>query len=117
MKRLLNERVDNRDSYPATSRYRHSRHYKREIRRGVYRVEPETWVAPVIPESELTRMTTVGSGEVGALDLISERLYGTDRLWWILAVANGIIDPFTEVTSGKELKFPTFSYVVSNILV
>ncbi len=114
---ILNERVENRDTYPATSRYRNARYFKREIRRRVIRIEPESWEAPVIPESALTRMTLVRSGEVGALDLISERVYGTDRLWWVLAIANDIIDPFLDVTANKELKFPTFSYVTSSILI
>ena len=116
-RKLISERVDNRDIYPSTSRYRGSRYYKREVSRNVFRIEPESWNPKVIPESELTRMTKVNPGEVGALDLISERVYGTDRLWWVIAMANDVIDPFNEVVSGLELKYPPFSYVAANILV
>lgn len=31
--------------------------------------------------------------DVGALDLGGLSAYGTERLWWVLAAANGIIDP------------------------
>jgi hypothetical protein len=39
-------------------------------------------------------------------DLISQAAYGTDRLWWVICSANGVIDPMTELVAGKELKIP-----------
>lgn len=112
----MNKRVTNSDEYPATSRYRNTQYYKRDIRTGVIRVEPSTWAPTEIPEEALVRMTEVRPGEAGALDLISYRVYGTDRLWWVIGFANDIVDPFDEVVVGLELKYPTFSYVTANIL-
>ena len=116
-KKLLNVEIDNRDNSPQTSRYRNSRYFKREIRRNVFFIEPDTWVPPTIPVSPSDLVTKVGSGEGARLDLVSLRVYGTDRLWWVLAYANNIIDPFQDVVEGMVLKYPPFSVVVSRILV
>ena len=43
---------------------------------------------------------------IGRLDLISQAIYGTVELWWLLAWANGIVDPFTEVIPGLRLVIP-----------
>lgn len=39
-------------------------------------------------------------------DLISQAAFGTDRLWWVICTVNGIIDPTTELVSGKQIKIP-----------
>lgn len=38
------------------------------------------------------------------LDLLSVEMYGTPHLWWAIAELNHVIDPFTEITAGKELR-------------
>lgn len=40
------------------------------------------------------------------LDLISQDAYGVTDLWWLIAWANQIIDPFTEVVVGLRLILP-----------
>ena len=45
------------------------------------------------------------------LDLISQDSYGTTELWWLIAWANQIVDPFTEVTVGVRLIIPPKSEV------
>ena len=44
-------------------------------------------------------------------ELLSYQLYGTPYLWWVLCFYNGIIDPITEIVSGKELKIPTLDSI------
>ncbi len=113
----MSKQVTNSDSYPSTSRYKKARYYRREIRRGVFRIEPETWYPDDIPETGDDKYTEVKPGEVGRLDLISLRVYRTESLWWVIAFANDIIDPFEEVVSGLKLRYPTFDYVATTILL
>ena len=39
-------------------------------------------------------------------DLISYRLYGTERYWWIICLANNIHNPFTGIGVGDILVIP-----------
>lgn len=116
-RQLLNEEVDNRDTFPATSRYKGHRYFKREIRRNVLRVEPETWQPPDIEPSATDLQTQVKPGEEGRLDLVARRVYGNEQLWWVIAFINDIIDPFNEVTVGRKLRFPPFDIVATNVLL
>lgn len=40
------------------------------------------------------------------LDLLAYQFYGTPDLWWVIAEINQLLDPFTEVVVGKELRLP-----------
>lgn len=40
------------------------------------------------------------------LDLISLEMYNSPIYWWIIAEANIIFDPFTEIYVGRELRIP-----------
>ena len=44
--------------------------------------------------------------EEGRLDLVSLKFYGTTALWWLIAYANNIIDPFIEVVAGSVIIIP-----------
>lgn len=35
---------------------------------------------------------------------LSQKYYGTPRLWWTILVANNIVNPFTEIEPGTKLK-------------
>ena len=108
--------VTNNDPYLATSRYKGSKYYQRVIAGvGTY-VEPEIWKAPEVPDAANDLYTEVLAGEEGRLDLVAMRIYRHDSLWWILALANNIIDPFEEVTAGMQVRYPQFSWVAANIL-
>jgi len=48
----------------------------------------------------------VKSEDENRLELIAYKLYGDATLWWLLAYANGIIDPFTEISIGTRLLIP-----------
>lgn len=49
------------------------------------------------------------------LDILSNVYYHTPLLWWVLALANNIRDPFNEVFVGKTLRIPPLSYILSII--
>ena len=53
----------------------------------------------------------VREDEAGNADLISYRVYGEEKYWWILCVANGIIDPYTEIKVGMEISVPPKSLI------
>jgi len=42
-------------------------------------------------------------------DMISNFVYGNPSLWWLICSANAIIDPNTELYSGKQIKIPIIS--------
>lgn len=113
---VSSEEIDNRDQYPATSRYKGSRYFNRKSYGVPSTVEPETWSPPEILPSPNDRFTTVKAGEVGRLDLISARVYGTDKLWWVIAYINDIIDPIEGTYVNRELRYPPFDTVASQIL-
>jgi len=41
------------------------------------------------------------------LDLIAYEVYGRHDWWWVIAVANGIMNPLRELRPGKELLLPS----------
>ena len=45
-------------------------------------------------------------GYVGNLDKLSYEIYEVEELWWVIAIANDIIDPFTNELVGTLLKLP-----------
>ena len=53
----------------------------------------------------------VSSDRDGRLDLISNDFYGTVDLWWIIAIANSILDVMSEIVVGKRLSIPSLSDV------
>lgn len=40
------------------------------------------------------------------LDIIAHRYYGDEEYWWIIALANRIMDPFS-LTVGSRLRIPS----------
>lgn len=60
------------------------------------------------------RVHRVVAAEVGFLDQIAARYYGPgyEKLWWVLAQANGIIDPAQEMFPGMVLRIPQRSLIV-----
>jgi len=108
--------LDNRDTYIATSRYKNANYFQVDVPNYGPRVESSTWDPPEIPESALDQWTSVGAGEEGRLDLVALRVYRLEDLWWVIALANNILDPFSEVTSGLNLRYPSFDWVAANVL-
>lgn len=51
----------------------------------------------------------------GRLDLVSSKMYGSASLWWVLAIINGIRDPFT-LPVGTMLRIPTHDRILREVL-
>ena len=55
----------------------------------------------------------VKSIEVGRLDLIAHNYYNNSLLWWVLAQANNIYNPFEGMEAGMILRIPTIESLYS----
>lgn len=60
----------------------------------------------VVPHDTDT-VYSVPPGGAGRLDLIANAVYGVPDLWWVIARANSMLDPFTGPTPGQELRIPS----------
>ncbi len=66
----------------------------------------ETQNQKTVPESNQDSYHVVQHDEVGRLDIISTRYYGTPIYWWAIALANEFIDPFI-VNEGVMIRIPS----------
>lgn len=71
-----------------------------------------TWISPEFPESDDDIYHTVEDTDVGRLDLISDRYYGTPSYWWVIAHVNEIEDPLT-MDVGTKIRIPALRLVTS----
>ena len=55
---------------------------------------------------------TVVSSELGCLDILAQYYYNNERLWWVIAAFNNIIDPVREMYVGQKLKIPSSQYMM-----
>jgi len=49
----------------------------------------------------------VDDRDEGRLDLISYKVYGNPRYWWVIAIANQIEDALSRPVRGESLKIPS----------
>lgn len=61
---------------------------------------------PSVPSSSNDIQHTVKDGET--LQNIAFRYYGDSGKWYIIAEANGILDPFKELESGTLIRIPSY---------
>jgi len=54
----------------------------------------------------------VGVVRANRLDFIAEKVYGNPDLWWVIAIANNILDPF-DVKQGAVLRIPDFATAIT----
>jgi nucleoid-associated protein YgaU len=68
---------------------------------------------PVVAPGADEIIYTVQAGEEGRLDLIASRVYGDPSLWWFIAGANNIFNPFSlkEMYAGMPIRIPPSSRV------
>jgi len=52
------------------------------------------------------KVLIVQAGFEGRPDLISHYAYGIVDYWWVICAANNIIDPFEQLTAGKQIRIP-----------
>ena len=53
-----------------------------------------------------SKVAIIPAGMEGRPDLISFKVYGTPDFWWVICAANKIIDPFEQLTAGKQIVIP-----------
>ena len=61
---------------------------------------------PLVPSSSNDIQHTVKDGET--LQNIAFRYYGDSGKWYIIAEANGILNPFKELESGTLIRIPSY---------
>ena len=62
-------------------------------------VSQETWRPVDLPLSSKDKMHMVKDHERLRLDLLADQYYGDQYLWWVIAFANNIVDPFMELNN------------------
>lgn len=91
--------------YENSCRYKNIRRLEDEDTGKVYH---ENWIKRIIDISEEDTYITVDMTRENRLDMISYEYYNTPRFWWVIAIANDILDPF-DVPIGTQLRIPTLS--------
>lgn len=62
----------------------------------------------VIPETVNDTYVTIIKQTENRLDIIANNVYGYAPYWWILAIANDVVDPF-DIPMGTKLRCPPLS--------
>lgn len=88
--------------YPNVSRYSNLRRLKDTDTGKFFH---ENWIQKSISETSSDQYYTVTLEEVGRLDIISNDFYGTPKYWWVIGIANNILDAF-DVPLGTTLRIP-----------
>ena len=89
--------------YKNASRYKNLRTL-RDTETG--KVHHESWSQQAIPiSSSDDEYITVTLETENRLDILAYNYYGSPRYWWVIALANYIIDPF-DVPAGITLRIP-----------
>lgn len=88
--------------YPNACRYKNLRRIRDENTKKLYH---ETWIQKLIDTSSDDSYHTVTTEDANRLDMIAVQYYGTARYWWVIALANYLIDPF-DVPVGSYLRIP-----------
>ena len=68
----------------------------------------ENWIQKFVDKSADDQYMTVSLREENRLDIISNDYYNTPNYWWVIALGNYIIDPFT-IPVGTYLRIPQIS--------
>jgi hypothetical protein len=75
------------------------------------------WVPPVEFQTVKDNWGThtVRQHEVGFLDILAARYFGAgmEQLWWVIAQANGIVDPDVDMYPGQRLRIPSRDEVMT----
>lgn len=65
----------------------------------------------VIPNSDDDIYITIDSSLVNRLDKLSLEYYNNPTHWWLIALANDIINPLDELPYGKVIRIPPIEYL------
>lgn len=66
------------------------------------------WVPPVIKNIEFS-LYKINTDEVGRLDLVSYKVYGSEQYFWVIAHFNNLLDPVIGFSIGDKLRIPNLS--------
>ena len=88
-------------NYKNVSRYRNLR----TLMDTDGKIYHESWNQKFVDYSDGDQYFTVTKVEENRLDIVSQKYYGTPRYWWVIAIANYIIDPF-DLAVGTNLRIP-----------
>ena len=90
-------------SYKNASRYKNLRTLKDETNGRIHHESP---IQQAIKKSsgDDTYVTITNETE-NRLDIVAYKVYGSPRYWWVIALANYIIDPFS-IPAGSTLRVP-----------
>ena len=61
------------------------------------------------------KIAIIPEGVTGRPDLLAYQIYGTEKLWWAIMLANKISDAQTELTAGKKIfvpEIPGYAFVL-----
>jgi hypothetical protein len=99
------------------TKWRRSRYRKQRLIEVDGITSQETWdPSSMFPESDGDLRHLVSDTEAYRIDLIAHKYYGDQYLWWVIAVANGIVDPFRDL-SNHENATPTILRIPDPALV
>lgn len=92
--------------------YSNPRVYEHTSRYGKYRQIVEDHVARIetfnqtfVDKSEEDKFHVVGMEQENRLDMIANKYYSDPTLWWVIALANDLVDPFV-IQPGTVLRIP-----------
>lgn len=77
----------------------------------------ETWDLDEIAENDRDSYFEVTAEFEHRPDLISKQFYGTEQLYWVVAFANNMTEPFAQTIVGCKLRIPDRDTVFQTILV
>ena len=90
-------------SYKNASRYKNLRTIQ-DVYSG--KIHHESYIQQAIQRSNADdAYETVTLETENRLDIIAYKYYGSPRYWWVIALANYIIDPF-DIPAGSVLRIP-----------
>jgi hypothetical protein len=97
--------IENLEYNSSDSRYKKYKKYFDNTGRFFYNELPSIIS---IPTTEKDSYYNVGVKSLNRLDLIAHMFYKNSKLWWVIAEANNIIDPY-DIPVGVTLTIPDTS--------
>lgn len=86
-----------------------SRYYGSELVEDSGILFRTTYDPKPIPIKDTDSYFQVRADEVGRLDLVAVRAYKNSKLYWVIALANEIINPIEEIVVGMVLRIPKYT--------
>lgn len=80
--------------------------FKKVRVRGIDEVDFLWNTLSAFKKNHISSYYRISGEEVGQPDLVSWRVYGTERYWWIICLANQIENPLEDMEEGSILEIP-----------